>query len=285
MRRAPSVSTMSKPRTQRKPSNSNHVLQKQNQQPQRREKQASWAVVRGLLTCKNVQIQQSEVKQPNQKQQQRKLQQEDEEEEGGVPEGSSKKCKKMRSSGSLCNDTTVMARAETGSPETHKVKRASLSACNSTTNRDASSNRSIKTPLNELNGVVVTASSSNSGSFRGMPFMRLSGCYECRMVVDPLLGFTRDPSLRASICPCPHCGEVFMKPENLELHQAVKHAGTRLSLYFPLYLFKRICQRRLGLNIPVMFIVLFFVFLCQIQKHHNFISVLKSICGVTNFSI
>ena len=94
------------------------------------------------------------------------------------------------------------------------------------------SSRSMKAPLQELNGVVSSASSfsvssnsSISGSFRGMPFRRFSGCYECRMVVDPVLGFTRDPSLRSSICSCPECGEIFMKAENLELHQAVRHAG------------------------------------------------------------
>lgn len=93
----------------------------------------------------------------------------------------------------------------------------------------------MKAPLHELNGVVsstpssssfsASSNSSSGGSFRGMPFRRFSGCYECRMVVDPVLGFTRDPSLRATICSCPECGEIFMKAENLELHQAVRHAG------------------------------------------------------------
>lgn len=123
-----------------------------------------------------------------------------------------------------------MHRAETGSPELFK-KRASLGS----SSNDASS-RSMKTPLHELNGVVSSTNSSSSfsassnlssagGSFRGMPFRRFSGCYECRMVVDPVLGFTRDPSLRATICSCPDCGEIFMKAENLEFHQAVRHAG------------------------------------------------------------
>ncbi|MBN8035405.1 hypothetical protein, partial [Vibrio vulnificus] len=82
----------------------------------------------------------------------------------------------------------------------------------------------MKAPLNELNGVVSATNSSlsassnssvsNVGSFRGIPFRRFSGCYECRMVVDPVLGIHRDPSLR-SICTCPECGEIFMKAENL----------------------------------------------------------------------
>jgi hypothetical protein len=83
-----------------------------------------------------------------------------------------------------------------------------------------------------LSSSSLSAASSNSsgaGSFKGMPFRRLSGCYECRMVVDPVLGFTRDSSLRSSICSCPDCGEI-MKSENLEHHQAVKHAGIYLLL-------------------------------------------------------
>ncbi|KAI4307311.1 hypothetical protein L6164_030515 [Bauhinia variegata] len=222
---------MSKPRNHRKPTK--HVNQNQNQQPQKTEKQPSWAVVRGLLTCRSVQTQQQqqqqqkpEGKQPKQKQVQRKLQEEQ------VLEESGKKCKKMKCSGSLCNNTKVMARPETGTPDMHK-KRVSLGASN---NGDASS-RSMKAPHGELNGVASASSSSLSassnsssvsGSFRGMPFRRLSGCYECRMVVDPVLGFTRDPSLRSSICACPECGEIFMKAENLELHQAVKHAVSEL---------------------------------------------------------
>ncbi|KAI4337775.1 hypothetical protein L6164_016150 [Bauhinia variegata] len=213
---------MSKTITHRKPIK--HV--NQNRQPQKTEKQPSWAVVRGLLTCRNVQTQQQqqkpEEKQPKQRQGQRKLQEE------RVPEESGKKCKKMKCSGSLCNNTKVVARPETGSPDMHK-KKASLGACN---NNDVSS-RSMKAPLNELNGLASASSSSLSassnssvsGSFR---FRRLSGCYECRMVVDPVLGFTRDPSLRSSICPCPECGEIFTKAENLELHQAVKHAVSEL---------------------------------------------------------
>ncbi|CAK9152803.1 unnamed protein product [Ilex paraguariensis] len=150
-------------------------------------------------------------------------------------EESSKKCKKMKCSGSLCSNTKVMHRPEPSSPEDQK-KRASMGLCNS----DGSS-RSMKAPLNELNGPSVSTSSSSlslssnspsaSGSFRGMPFRRLSGCYECRMDVDPVLGITRDTSLRATICPCPECGEIFMKAEYLELHQAVRHADRILKVH------------------------------------------------------
>lgn len=62
-----------------------------------------------------------------------------------------------------------------------------------------------------------------------MNLRRFSGCYECRMVVDPIV--TRDPSLRSTICSCPECGEIFMKPERLELHEAIKHAGNNDSSF------------------------------------------------------
>uniref|UniRef100_A0A803L0A0 C2H2-type domain-containing protein n=1 Tax=Chenopodium quinoa TaxID=63459 RepID=A0A803L0A0_CHEQI len=132
-------------------------------------------------------------------------------------------------------------RPETASPETlqRKSRGGPTHASTSTTSSSSheGSNRSIKSPvlsdLSNTNGVLLKSSSSNSTtaanySIKGIPFRRLSGCYECRMVVDPVLSFTRDPSLRATICSCPHCGEVFMKPENLELHQAVRHAVSEL---------------------------------------------------------
>ncbi|KAL6317606.1 hypothetical protein AAG906_030359 [Vitis piasezkii] len=197
---------------------------KQDQVPQKSEKPPSWAVVRSLLTCKHLQTQPQQQKQEEGQQQKQRREQ--------TVEGSGKKCKKMKCSGSLCSNTKVMHRPEMSSPEDHK-KRPSMAS----SNNDGSS-RSMKAPLSELNGVVSSTSSSLSisassnssvgGSFRGMPFRRLSGCYECRMVVDPVLGITRDPSLRTTICSCPDCGEIFMKAENLELHQAVRHAVSEL---------------------------------------------------------
>lgn len=42
----------------------------------------------------------------------------------------------------------------------------------------------------------------------------------------------RYPSPRTTICACSECGEVFPKTESLELHQAVRHAGT-VATHFP----------------------------------------------------
>jgi hypothetical protein len=134
-------------------------------------------------------------------------------------------------SGSICSNSKVMHRPETASNIEVQRKRASMGSAGKSV-----SSRSMKGPLNEINGVVPSTnsslsassnfSSSNVSSFRGMPFSRFSGCYECRMVVDPVLGIARDHSLRGSICACPECGEICMKAEKLELHRAVRHAGS-----------------------------------------------------------
>ncbi|XWS21590.1 hypothetical protein CRYUN_Cryun30bG0067300 [Craigia yunnanensis] len=221
---------MAGPTHQRKPTK--ETYQNQKKRPQKNDKPPSWAVVKGLFFGKHLQPQQEQQqqKQEQQKQQQKKKQKQQQQPEQ-VMEETGKKCKKMRCSGSLCSNTKVMHRPETASPEVKK--RASLGS----SNNDASS-RSMKAPLHELNGVVSSTNSSLSvssasafsagGSFRGMPFRRFSGCYECRMVVDPFLGIAKDPSLRGSICSCPECGEIFMKAENLELHQAVRHAVSEM---------------------------------------------------------
>lgn len=227
---------MAGPTQQRKPTKETYQTQKKQQQqqkqPQKNDKPPSWAVVKGLFFG-NKHLQPQQTEQQQQPQQQQKKKQKQEEQGQVIMEETGKKCKKMRCSGSLCSNTKVMHRPElASSPEVHK-KRASSYNNDGTT---SSSSRSMKAPLHDqLNGggggVVSSTNSSASsaagggGSFRGMPFRRFSSCYECRMVIDPVLGIARDPSLRGSICSCPECGEIFMKAENLELHRAVRHAG------------------------------------------------------------
>ncbi|XP_062184021.1 uncharacterized protein LOC133887979 [Phragmites australis] len=104
----------------------------------------------------------------------------------------------------------------------------------------SSSERCVKKPLSEVNaklrqggtGSSLSSSSSSTGggSFRaGMQLRRLSGCYECHMVVDPISGVFRDSSsMRATICPCPDCGEIFVRQESLQLHQSIRHAVSEL---------------------------------------------------------
>ncbi|OEL37581.1 hypothetical protein BAE44_0001400 [Dichanthelium oligosanthes] len=99
-----------------------------------------------------------------------------------------------------------------------------------------SSERCVKKPLSELSnanskqlqrgGSSLSSSSSSGGSFRaGMQLRRLSGCYECHMVVDPVSG---SASMRATVFPCPDCGEIFVRQESLQLHQSVRHAVCEL---------------------------------------------------------
>ncbi|KAF6142916.1 hypothetical protein GIB67_003872 [Kingdonia uniflora] len=77
-----------------------------------------------------------------------------------------------------------------------------------------------------VNGECSVSSNRAGGghSNRGMQLRKLSGCYECRMIVDP----SRYPMPRSTICACSQCGEVFPQKESLEHHQAVKHAVSEL---------------------------------------------------------
>jgi len=45
------------------------------------------------------------------------------------------------------------------------------------------------------------------------------------MVVDPVSGSTSMRATATTICPCPDCGEVFVRQESLHLHQSIRHAG------------------------------------------------------------
>ncbi|XP_019182368.1 PREDICTED: uncharacterized protein LOC109177439 [Ipomoea nil] len=223
------------------------------------QKPHSWAVVRSLFTCKHLQAQIEQQQKQKQEEQVQPEQPKVQSEKQNVQpktskldphhhhqpiEESSKKCKKLKCSGSICSNTKVMHRPElssSSSPEEHNKRKSPFSSCKNLNG----STRSMKVTLNDLNnGGATTATANNSssssslsaptsspsivGSFRAMPFRKLSGCYECRMVVDPVLGMTRDPSLRTTISSCPVCGEIFMKPENLELHQSVRHAVSEL---------------------------------------------------------
>ncbi|KAG6510105.1 hypothetical protein ZIOFF_028113 [Zingiber officinale] len=58
------------------------------------------------------------------------------------------------------------------------------------------------------------------------PLPKLSGCYECHAVsVD---SSSRYPRPRETLCACSDCGEVFTKPETLELHQITRHGVSEL---------------------------------------------------------
>lgn len=179
---------------------------------QKEEKPHSWAVVRSLFTCKHLQAR---------PEQQIILKEEKipkcEGERRDDDNNNDKKCKKMKCSGSICSNTKVMHRPEP-SPSPPKGR-----SCKN----DGSTKVNLNNSFSSASSSLHSASSPATSSLRGMPFRKLSGCYECRMVVDPI---ARDPSLRSTICS--ECGEIFMKLENLELHQAVRHAGNFSNLFF-----------------------------------------------------
>ncbi|XP_052150762.1 uncharacterized protein LOC127769266 [Oryza glaberrima] len=124
--------------------------------------------------------------------------------------------------------------------EPYCKRRASVSACNISSERSVK--KSVKQQQQEASSSLqssasISASSCSStagggGSFRGMQQLslrRLSGCYECHMVVDPISGVFRDSSsMRATICSCPDCGEIFVRPDSLHLHQSIRHAVSEL---------------------------------------------------------
>ena len=62
----------------------------------------------------------------------------------------------------------------------------------------------------------------------------VKGCCECSMHCDAAIDgvlVTRDNHHHGSLspkCVCSKCGEAFLKPDALELHQVVRHAGTEL---------------------------------------------------------
>lgn len=195
--------------------------------PQKLEKTHSWTSVRGILSCRD----------QNPKQQVIEMKPIEEPVSGGSATAS-KKCKKVKCSGSLCSNTRIMNRPLETSPQStsstpngsgaHRKRSLSSVISSSSCSASASAPSSLSASFNSSATTSVGAGSYRGGGNR-MNLRRFSGCYECRMVVDPIV--TRDPSLRSTICSCPECGEIFMKPERLELHEAIKHAGNNDSSF------------------------------------------------------
>ncbi|RWW85985.1 hypothetical protein BHE74_00005298 [Ensete ventricosum] len=179
---------------------------------------SSWGSLRDLFSCR--------YQQPVQKKKKKK-----------------KSCRKIGCSVSLCRMRDSSCVLSPGAiPAQVNEKLALSSSCNS-------SSRSLKPPCDDTSGAIstsftsnssasITASSSSSssslssslgGSFGAMHLRGFSGCYECHLTADPLIGPSRDASMRLTISPCPDRGEIFMKPDDLELHQTLMHAVSELS--------------------------------------------------------
>ncbi|KAL4305137.1 hypothetical protein AHAS_Ahas16G0048200 [Arachis hypogaea] len=177
---------------------------KQNQKQKQKEKQASsssssssWEQIKNLISCKQV-------------------------EGSRVHDPSASKSTMGSSCSSICSfrdvvhgNTRVVHRADNSSPESSSLGQQETGLL-SRKPAAKSSRRSSSSSSGKSNGGATYTPSSS----RGMQFRKLSGCYECHMIIDP----SRLPIPRSSVCACSQCGEVFPKMESLELHQAVRHA-------------------------------------------------------------
>lgn len=192
------------------PSSSSQTKKQQSKRKKKQQKSdkpqqppSSWDQIKNLLTCK--QIEGSKVHDPSKN-------------------GTVGTYSKLGSScSSICNfkdvvhgNTRVVHRAD-NSPESSTVgQETGLLSRKPVTS--GSSTRSVSGSSRSNGGATYTSSS------KGMQFRKLSGCYECHMIVDP----SRYPMPRSTMCACSQCGEVFPKVESLELHQAVRHAVSEL---------------------------------------------------------
>ncbi|KAK4351882.1 hypothetical protein RND71_027400 [Anisodus tanguticus] len=189
------------------PSKRRKKQQKQNKEKQKQP--SSWDQFKNLLTCK--QIENSTVHDPASK---------------NPSTTAAGAYSKLSSCSSICSfrdvvhgNTRVVHRAD-NSPESSSLGQEARLLSKSKTSHHGPSSSSSRS-LARSNG---SASSTYTTSSRGMQFRKLSGCYECHMIVDP----SRYPLPRSTICACPQCGEVFPKIESLEHHQAVRHAVSEL---------------------------------------------------------
>ncbi|XP_066344905.1 uncharacterized protein [Miscanthus floridulus] len=116
-----------------------------------------------------------------------------------------------------------------GSSERCVKKPLSEAKCGTGRSSSATAASSNSKQLQRGGSSLSSSSSSGGSSFRaGMQLRRLSGCYECHMVVDPVSGSTSMRATATTICPCPDCGEVFVRQESLHLHQSIRHAVSEL---------------------------------------------------------
>ncbi|KDP36933.1 hypothetical protein JCGZ_08224 [Jatropha curcas] len=181
----------------KKPSKCKRKLQKQKQ---KQKQPSSWDQIKNLLTCK--QVEDSSVHDPSKNS------------NGYSKIGSS--CSSICSFRDVVHGNTRVVDRADNSPESSIVGQETGLLSRKPVN--GSSSRSLGSSGRSNSGATYTSSS------RGMQFRKLSGCYECHMIVDP----SRYPTPRTTICACSHCGEVFPKSESLELHQKVRHAVSEL---------------------------------------------------------
>ncbi|KAK2971458.1 hypothetical protein RJ640_020864 [Escallonia rubra] len=191
------------PEAQKQPSKSSKSKSKSKRRKKVEKQPSSWDQIKNLLTCKE--IQGSTVHDPS---------------KNGAAGGYSK----LVPCSSICRfrdvvhgNTRVVDRAD-HSPEGSTLGQEIVLLGRKNAGGSSSSARSVSSSVRSNGGGTYVPSS------KGMQFRKLSGCYECHMIVDP----SRYPSPRTRICACSECGEVFPKIESLEHHQAIRHAVSEL---------------------------------------------------------
>lgn len=191
----------------------NKKQQKQNKPKKEEIKEpSSWEQVKNLLSCK--QIEGSRVHDPA------KNTTTPAQHHGYSKLGSS--CSSICSFRDVVHGNTRVVHRADNSPESSSLGQEAGLLTRKAVN-GSSSSRSLTTRSTCGGG----GGGSHHASSRAMQFRKLSGCYECHMIVDP----SRYPiNPRTTICACPQCGEVFPKLESLELHQAVRHAVSELGV-------------------------------------------------------
>ncbi|KAJ4841567.1 hypothetical protein Tsubulata_037103 [Turnera subulata] len=179
---------------------------KRKVQKQKDKQPSSWDQIKNLLTCK--QIEGSRVHDPSKNPSNPP--------HNGYSKIVGSSCSSICSFRDVVHGNTRVVHRADNSPESSTVGQETglLSRKPDT----GSSTRSMGGSGRSNGGASYTSSS------RGMQFRKLSGCYECHMIVDP----SRYPAARTTISSCPQCGEVFPKIESLELHQKVRHAVSEL---------------------------------------------------------
>lgn len=201
-KKQPQQSTKQRPKQQPKeqPPSKQTPKQKPKSKSKSKQKQpSSWDQIKNLLTCK--QVEGSRVHDPS---------------------------KLGSSCGSMCSfrdvvhgNSRVVHRSDNSSPESSSLGQDARLLSRNKTGSGTASSRSLSGSVRS----GASGTTTHSVSSRGMPLRKLSGCYECHMIVDP----SRYPIIpRTTVCACPHCGEIFPKIESLEHHQAVRHAVSEL---------------------------------------------------------
>ncbi|KAH0683361.1 hypothetical protein KY290_021951 [Solanum tuberosum] len=170
------------------PSKRRKKQQKQNKEKQKQP--SSWDQFKNLLTCK--QIENSTVHDPASK---------NPPSSSAAPAGA---YSKLSSCSSICSfrdvvhgNTRVVHRAD-NSPESSSLGQETRLLSKNKTSHHGPSSSSSRSLARSNGGGRSTCTTSS----RGMQFRKLSGCYECHMIVDP----SRYPLTRSTICACPDCG-------------------------------------------------------------------------------